>query len=438
MKTCRVIYSVLIVLIVFFLPSILLSYSPLDNSETFCLDNGLKVILKEDHEMPLVSFQVWVKAGSIDENAEINGISHFMEHMMFKGTENFSTGEISRNVESWGGVINAATSDEYTFYYISIPSEAQNTALEILYEISSKSIFSEEELERERLVIIEEISRKEDNPNSAVWDVFRPLVYKNTPYKYSIIGSSDVINKISREDMVNYYREFYIPENISFIGVGDLKTKELLKTLNNTFGQIEAKNPSGRPSLIEPDHLGEIKHKTKSVNQTYFLGGFLGPTLQSQDQYALDILSIILGQGRSSRLYQHIYENKQLVWSISSSFYTNVGSGLFIVSANIKENKTDDFIKELKLQIQELKNIPPAKKEVMRAKKLLKTQFILGNETYNSQANTIGYYALYEQEEFLRKYEKNIMRVTPADVVKAANKYLQIENINIAVLEPEK
>jgi predicted Zn-dependent peptidase len=268
--------------------------SALDNAKTYKLKNGLKVILKENQDMPLVSLQVWVKTGAINEIRELNGISHFIEHMMFKGTKNITAQQIAHEVEAYGGDINAATSDEYTFYSVDIPTKGYEKALEILYEISSQPVFPENELERERLVILEEISRGKDMPRTKLWDAFRPLAYRLTPYQYSVIGSSEVIQSITRDEILNYFYNNYTPETMTVIAAGDFKNGEIIRQIKKLFGSIQSKQPRMDPNLTEPEHAGASKTEEVPVNQIYFMGGFLGPDIDSPDQYALDVLAIIL------------------------------------------------------------------------------------------------------------------------------------------------
>lgn len=419
------------------LPEAAMGYSALDNAKISKLENGIKVILKENHDLPLVSLQVWVRVGALNEIPEINGISHFMEHMMFKGTKKFDAGQISHEVESWGGVINAATSDEFTYYYIDIPSEAYPKVLEILYEISAVPTFPEDEMERERLVILEEISRKDDNPHAMLWDKLRPLAYRKTPYKNRVIGTADVIKQISKEDMIEYFRRHYVSNNMVFIAVGDFDSARMTEQLDETFGKIPAGVPPELPILIEPYHEGAMIMETADVNQIYFLGGFLGPDFNSPDQYALDVLAVILGQGASSRLHQNLYEKEKIVWSIGSSFMTNNGSGLFNIRARLKENRIDEFLDKLYLEINTIKKEMPSKSEIIRAKRQLETNIILSNETNRGLASGIGYYALYNKEKFLREYLGNLKKVKASDVRKVAEEYLVIKRMDIAIIKPK-
>ncbi|MEO0224793.1 MAG: pitrilysin family protein, partial [candidate division WOR-3 bacterium] len=193
----------------------------------FVLDNGMVVLLKRDSKLPLVSIQIWVRVGSIYETEQINGISHFLEHLVFKGTSKYNMYEISKKIEYYGAILNAGTSKEYTVYYTDIPKNGLYDAIDVLSQLVFYATFPDEELEKERNVVIEEIKRSEDNPINVLYENFNGLLFKKTPYKWRIIGKEDNIKSLSKQQIVDYYQKFYIPQNMILSICGDIDYNEI-------------------------------------------------------------------------------------------------------------------------------------------------------------------------------------------------------------------
>ncbi len=421
----------------FLLPFFILNgFSPVKGLRKFVLKNGLRVFIKPDKKIPVVSVQLWVKAGSVDETAENNGISHFLEHLIFKGTENYSVSEISRAVESRGGIINAATSKEFTFYYIYIPSEGLADAVKIIADVANqKATFPEEEIEKERTVIIEEIKRSEDNPENILYETFNKQLFSVTPYKWRVIGTTEVISKISREDLISYYRKFYVPNNMVLVIVGNLDYRETRKLVEKLFKDAKKANVLERKGLIEPVSPPSFERLKKPVAQSYVLMGFLGPEmLQEKYQIVGDVLSIILGVGRSSRLYNKLREEKQLVYSIGSGFYTQEGTGVFYISAVCNPKNVEIVKKEVSQEIEKIITEEIPEEELEKVKEIVKSHWYFEFETYNQQASTIGYWALYDNLKFIQSYIKNVDKVN-YDIIK---KFLKTyyTGLTTAVVEP--
>ncbi|MDI6641413.1 MAG: pitrilysin family protein [Elusimicrobiota bacterium] len=412
-------------------------FSPLKGFRKVALKNGLNIYIKEDHKLPIASIQLWVRAGSIDETEKNNGISHFLEHMLFKGTEKYSVGEISRIVESYGGIINAGTSKEFTCYYIDITSTGFIDALKIIAEIAAcKATFPEEELERERLVILEEIKRSEDNPQNVLYENFNKQLFTVTPYSFRVIGSSEVVSTLTREDLMNYYKKFYLPNNMILVIVGDINYKKTVKILKELFGALKTDTVPLRRNLIEPVKEPSTEKVKKEVQQSYLICGFLGPELDREDEQCMgDVLSIILGSGRSSRLYRKLREEKQLVYSIGSGFYTQLGSGMFVVSAVCKPENVELVKREISIEFDRIINESVSKAELRKAKELLKSQMYFEYETYHQQAKTVGYWALSNKLKFVKNYIKKTDRVNAEDLRKFLKVYYT--GLTTSILEPE-
>lgn len=408
----------------------------LEKVEKINLANGLTVILKEDHNLPLCSIQVWLKVGAIYEEKKY-GISHFLEHLLFKGTKKYGAGEIAQIIESLGGRINAGTGKDFTIIYFDVPKEGVETALEIAADVLQNTAFLTEEIERERLVILEEIKRQDDEPDSVLWNLFNEKLFSHTPYQYRIIGTTKTVSEISREDLVGYYQTFYIPNNATLVIAGNFETEKILSTVENNFGILQKKESPPIPLLEEKQAESFFYTEKQPVQQAVLLCGFLGPTVESDDQYALDLLATILGEGRNSRLYKNLREEKELVLGIGSSYLTQKGNGLFIISARLEPGKVEQVIAEIHKELLDLQKNGIMDKELTRAKTLIENGWLFANETYSGQAHTLGYAMTLKDLNYAQEYLGNIARVKKEEIKTVLDKYWRGEKLSTIVFYPE-
>jgi len=385
--------------------------------ERYTLDNGLVVLLKQSKRLPLVSIQTWVKVGSIYEDDKNNGISHFLEHLVFKGTKKYSVEQISKTLERYGAILNAGTSKEFTLYFTDIPKEGLNDALDVLAQLVFEATFPEEELERERNVVIEEIKRFEDNPGNVLYEGFNNLLFKDSPYKRRILGTQEVIRNLSRDEIIKYYKKFYHPKNMILSICGDFEIEEVKNLIKQKFGSYNSDKQTNQLLTLDESSKGEIfeikKHK---VQHTYFLCGFLGPKIDEKHQYTGDVLSIILGEGISSRLYKILREEKMLVYEIDSGFYTQLGPSVFYISGVCERKNLEKVISEVKSILNELKEKGPNSEEIEKAKRIITTRWYLNNETMHSKASSLAWWEMFKSLEELNKYLENINKVSSNDV----------------------
>lgn len=401
------------------------------------LDNGLTVIIKEDHSNPVVSVQVWVKVGSVNENEKTAGLSHFLEHLIFKGSKDYPGQEISRKVETQGGVINAATSKEFTEFYIDIQKSAYEDAIKILADAMANAVFPPEEIENERPVVIEEIRRHSDNPGAVLHDLFSEAVFLQTPYRYSIIGSSEVIKNVSRDEIMNYYHTFYTPGNMVLSIAGDLNPDHALDIVKNTFGKQMKMPAVNEPLLAETEHQPKIMKSNKNLEQAYWMAGFVGPDITSDEQFAADITSTILGGGRSSRLYRKLREELQLVYSIGASFWSQRGSGVMVFSATFDPKKEQQIVETTNKEIDRLTAEGPGDAELKRAKEMAKSQWYFGKETSHEQAALFGYWQLQGNPSMAENYIDGIEKTGKEEVINFLKKYFQPHGLSQAIIVPE-
>ncbi len=406
----------------------------------FTLENGLKVIFQENHSAPVVAIQVWVRVGSADERDDEAGISHVLEHMMFKGTRRRGVGEISRTVEGAGGIINAATSSDYTIYYIVMPSHDFKTGMDILADAIQHSMMEDEELNREREVVLEEVRRSEDQPFGRLTKAFFKTAYRQHPYRRPVIGFEKVIRQLSRTDLLNYIKRWYKPANMSLVIVGDADNTQAERSSRHYFGSIPpGPVPERRRAAEPPQRALRSGILSGNVSKSYLILGWHIPGVRHEDVYALDILALILGQGKSSRLYREVLSRRQLVQMITSTSYTPLDSGLFWIQATL-EPGNDSLQKALEATLSEtysLKSNPVKSTELDKAKLILESDFVFGKQTMQGQARSLGYFqTVIGNLDFERQYLERIRRVDENDVLRVARRYLQSENLTISLLKP--
>jgi len=405
------------------------------NDKKYVLDNGLTVILKKSSILPIISAQLWVKAGSLYETEQINGISHFLEHLVFKGTEKYSLDKISKIIESYGGVINAGTSKEYTVYYIDIPKEGTEYMLDVLSQLVFKATFPEDELEKERFVVIEEIKRYDDDPGNVLYENFNEKLFTSTPYKWRVIGKEENIRSFSRQDIISYYKTLYHPKNmvLSICGDFDDSIYDLVKKYFDV--KISTEYISKNVLLDEQPKNNIFEVKKHKVQYTYFISGFLGPRIEDKHQYTGDVLSIILGEGISSRLYKILREEKKLVYEIGSGFYTQVGPSIFYISGICERKNLEKVIEEINRILTDLMTKGSTDKELEKAKQIVLTRWYFNNETVHSKSATAAWWFLFKSLEELNFYIDNINKVKKEDIKEFLSVYGQ--KLVTFALEPE-
>ena len=407
----------------------------------FCFEknikNGITAVIIENHNSPVVSAQIWVKVGSINETKDTSGLSHFLEHLIFKGSKNYPGDMMTRLTETQGGVINAATSKEFTQFHIDIVKEKTDEAIKMLCDAMENAVFPIEEIEKERPVVIEEIVRHDDSPDAVLYEMLNKTLFIKTPYRDSVIGSSDVIKNVSREKIKHYYKSHYTPSNMFVIIAGDINSKDVLGTVETTFGKIKRSKPPAEPALIEKIHKPVVEKTSKNVEHTYFMSGFLGPTANSSEQFAADIVSSILGGGRSSRLVKNLREDKKLVYGIGASFWSQRGSGIFAVSATFDPKNEQQVLNEIKRELDNLAENGPTDEELSRVKEMTISQWVFANETAHDKASLYGYWHIEGNPKMAETYLDGIRKTTREDLKHFLKKHYLPQGLNRVSIEPK-
>lgn len=402
------------------------------------LDNGQTVIIQEEHNNPIVTIDTWVKTGSIDENDTNNGVSHFLEHLFFKGTKAHPTGEFDKLLESKGAIINAATSKDYTHYYIVLPSKFFDLALELHADMLLNPQIPRKELEKERKVVLEEIAKNENEPQRLLYENLNNLMYINHPYKRKVIGSAKIIETIRREEIIDYYNSHYAPSNMTTVIVGDVNTSEVLDKIKENFASEPRKIIKNNFKKEKP--LTEKLSYTEQtdINSGYLLIGFRSVPINDEDVYALDVLSTVLGDGNSSKLYQTLKENKQLVFSISASNSSMRDDGIFYISAKFEPSNAKKVEHAIFSEIENLKKYGVTEKELTIAKEIIEKDTYYARESVSNIASGIGYtYTITGNPNFYREYLEQIKKVNANDLKRVANKYLAENKSAISILIPK-
>ena len=430
-----------------------------EDVEIYERENGHKIVLAHK-EGELANVSTWVKTGSINEDDNNNGISHFLEHLMFKGTHKHKAGYFDRTLEAKGAIVNAATWKDYTFYYVTLPKGKDccdlNLAIELHADMMLDPVLPEEEIgapfdlnnpevsdKRERHVVIEEIRMRKDQNWTKVYNACNFNMYKKHPYKRDVIGTPEIISQVTRERIMDYYKTFYTPENMTTIIVGDFDKEKILEKVEKEFDFKGRKNAPKRINEIDTpaDHTIVVENKGIS-NTSYLMIGFLGPKAnQLKENIELDIISIILGESTSSRLYQNLIEKqKEPIFNMANAEHYQFKDGNnFFIQANFKPEKRDIAIELVKKEIENLLSSRITEDELEKAKKKTKSRFAYAAETVSEIGETIGYYmTVCEELKLIENYLKAIEAITVDDLENTIRKYLNLNNAVISILEPEK
>lgn len=430
-----------------------------EDVEIYERENGHKIVLAHK-EGELVNVSTWVKTGSINEDDKINGISHFLEHLMFKGTHTHKAGYFDKTLEAKGAIVNAATWKDYTFYYVTLPKGAEGKDLDLAIELHADMmldpVLPEEEIgspfdlnnpkvtdKRERHVVIEEIRMRKDQNWTKVYNACNFNMYKKHPYKRDVIGTPEIISQVTRDEIMNYYKTFYSPENMTTIIVGDFNKEKILAKVEKEFDFKGRPNAPKRVNEIDSptDHTIVVENKGQT-NTSYLMIGFLGPKAnQLKENIELDIISIILGESTSSRMYQNLIEKQpeQIFMVANAEHYQFKDGNNFFIQANFKPEKKDIAIKLVKEEISNLINNKISEEELEKAKKKIKSRFAYAAETVSEIGETIGYYmTVCEDLKLIEDYLKDLDAITISDLENIVKKYLNINNAVISILEPEK
>ncbi|MBI2988050.1 MAG: insulinase family protein [Deltaproteobacteria bacterium] len=406
------------------------------------LENGLKVLLLENHKSPSVTFQVWYRVGSRNEEDGKSGLAHFLEHMMFKGTAKVGPEEYSRIIAKNGGRSNAFTSEDHTVYFATMSREKIGIAIELEADRMANARLDGSQFESEKKVVMEERRlRTEDNPISALAEVTGAATYMVHPYRRPVIGWMGDIQNLSREDLQRHYQSYYLPNNAFIVVVGDFSTREILAKIKSAFGKIPRGPEPPKVKVEEPPQRGERRVVLKKEAEIPFLLMYYHvPNLRDRNSFALDILSVILAGGRSSRLYQELVYHKRIASSVSADYGgVSVDPTAFSITARVMPDKEPAEVERaVDSLLERARSEPVSERELEKAKNQIEAGFIFGQDSIFGQAMRIGQYESAAGWRFLDSYLAGVRKVTAADVLKVAKQYLDPDRRTVGILIPVK
>ena len=413
---------------------------PPNSAQRWILPNGLTIIVQEDHSAPVASVQAWCGTGSINEDEQLGaGLSHMLEHMLFKGTKTRGANEIAQAVQDVGGYINAYTSFDRTVYWIDVPKPGVNAALDVLSDAMMNSTLPIEEYAKEQEVIRREFAMGFDDPDRMSGQLLFSTAFQTHPYRLPVIGLMDIFNQLTHEHVMAYYKRRYVPNNITFVVVGDVNTDEVRAQLTALFKDHPARPL--KPVFIpeEPKQLGTREvHQEFATELTRLSLAWHIPALTHPDVPALDLLSTILGDGRSSRLYRRVREEAGLVYGISAYSYTPGDPGLLGVEATTEPEKRDATQQVVLEIIAEVAQSGVTAEELAKAKKISLSHHLAALTTMRGQASDLGSnWFLTRNLNFTRDYLDAVQQATGDDLRRVAANYLTPDNLTITSLNPQ-
>lgn len=406
------------------------------------LKNGLVVLTHEDHSVPTVTFWQWYKVGSRNESPGITGISHFFEHMMFNGSKNVPPKEYDRILESNGGYSNAFTDRDMTAYYEDIASDRTDVVFRLDADRMAALSLLPEQLKSEIEVVKEERRLRTDNDISGMLDeALNATAFWASPYRWPVLGWMGDLNRITRDEMLGYFRTYYAPNNCILVLTGDFDTPAALAAIEKAFGSIPSQPPPAAPVNSEPEQRGErrieVRHPAETVS---FDIGYKAPNVKSDDIYVLDVLSSILSQGESSRLHQELVYERKLALDVSSFFRTRLEPTLFEIYVELKPGKTaaagEAAVYEV---IDRLAKEGPTARELQKAKNLLEAGFVKSLKTNNGVGEQIGFYEhIFGDYTAMFRTIDRYRAVTAEDCRRVAKNYFDPAQRTVSVLVPTK
>jgi len=408
------------------------------------LNSGLTLLVKEIDFSPVVSCRVTIKAGSIFEGKYLGcGISHYLEHIISGGsTELRSETDNNKILKEIGNASNASTSYDHTTFFIDTTTQHWEKAVNLLYSYIAKCKFDESEVQREKNVILQELRMKENEPPDRLWQLFVSTAYQTDPLRYPIIGYEELFKNLKREDLVNYYNERYQPQNVVFSVVGNIDGIKVINELINITKDFLPKQEFSYPLIAENKQISPrwAQQVHPASRLPAMLMGFPTVSIFEKDLYPLDVLAIILGDGRTSRLYKSLKDQKQLVLSVNTLSWTPfTGKGQFIFMLDLDYKNIEPTISAIREEIQTIQNEGVSQKELERAKRKVVAEHIFSNQKTSSISSDMSYcFLINEDPHFSERYIAQIKEVTSDDLKRVAGEYFDFNKKTVAIVKPQE
>jgi zinc protease len=425
---------------------------PLNAPTVHRLSNGLTIVAEQ---MPVdaVNLNIWLGVGSAVESDEINGMAHFLEHMIFKGTKRIQSGEFERLIEQRGAVTNAATSQDYTHYYITTAPQDFAALAPHQIEVLLNAAIPDEAFERERLVVLEEIRRSEDNPRRRTFYRSMEAGFERLPYRRPVLGPAAVVGNLKPQQMRDFHATWYRPQSMTAVAVGNLPVNQLIDIVAESFHQSQLPEPQAEVDSVIAAYSPEVPDSTPEAPFTAIAREeYTDPTLQQarlvmmwrvpgmtelSQTYALDVLSSVLARGRTARMIKDLREERRLVTSISVSNMTYISQGLFYISAQLPAENLAEVEAAIAQHIRTLHTEIVSETEIRRVGTLVANRFVFGNETPSDRAGLYGYYqAIMGDLAPALNYPTLIQSVTAAAVQAAVQQHLSPDAYRVVIMKP--
>ncbi|MBO6792269.1 MAG: insulinase family protein [Balneolaceae bacterium] len=402
------------------------------------LPNGLRIVTERIESVKSISVGIWVKTGSRNETAKQAGITHFLEHMLFKGTDKRTAFDIAQSMESVGGYLNAFTSSEYTCYYARCVDDQLGRALDVLSDMVLNPIFPEEEIEKEKKVVVEEMKMYRDSPDDYLFEEFTTKLFEGHPLGRPVIGFEDTVNAFNREDLYQYMSDRYRPDNLLIAIAGNVEHEEVVKVVSEYFADLEAKTTD---KTIQP--MTEFKPEklklTKAIEQTHYVMGRRGLHFDHEDKYLLLLANTVLGGGMSSRLHQNVREKYGYCYSIQAFNQSYSDAGIWGVYVGTDQEYVDHVHELVVAELDKISTELIPEKEFEEAKSQLKGKLLLSQENTSNRMMRLAKSEMYfERFITLDELEENIDSVKAEDVLEFAKNFFDQTHFMDAVLTPEE
>lgn len=403
------------------------------------MDNGLTVAAKPMSHMESVSFGIWIRAGVRHEDTSNNGISHLLEHLLFKGTKTRDMKKIKEEIEGRGGSFNGFTTEEFTCYLVKLLAKDAGLGVDVLSDMVLNPRLDANEVNKEKGVIIEEINMYKDIPAQHVHEILSDMLWPKQPLGFPLAGSVESVNSIKTEDVVRYKETFHNPNNMLLIGTGRIKEDDVLSLANKYMSKVPAKPvPQFKKALVE-QRQPALSLTSKETEQTHIALGFQAPDRFSPDRYTASLINIILGANMSSRLFHKVRDELALCYEISSSMRRYEDAGAFVIGSGLDEANLIRALEVIFKELSLIKKEPVLKEELERAKEFYKGQLLFTMEDTMSLMLWLGEKVIAGEKEFdTEKIIKKIEAVTESDIMDAASRIFKDDFMNLAVIGPVK
>jgi predicted Zn-dependent peptidase len=417
----------------------LLSQSPLKTHyQKTVLSNGLRVVTEEIPYVRSLSLGMWIDVGSRDEGDKNNGISHFLEHMVFKGTKHYSLQEIARSLESVGGYLNAFTSKEHTCFYARALDTHLDTAVSVLADLVRFPLFDNKEIEKEKTVVLEELKNMEDDPDDLIHDYLDKQVYAKHPLAFPVIGKEESIRSITRAQLQAYTHKHYVPHKMIVAVTGNIKHENVVDLVQKYLGGHKSSQRSRRLVQNPKLHRAHKEIIEKPIKQAHVCMGTIGYSVKSSHRYPMLVMNTLLGEGMSSRLFQNLRERHGLAYTVYSYTNTMSDAGNFGVYIGTDAKNIDRSIDLIHKEFSRLKSTSVSRAELQRTKSQLKGTMMLSLESMSSRMMRLGSGELYYGNFLpLDEIVKKIDAVDAESIREVAEKILRVENFSTVIFKPK-